>query len=158
MQHPGPNPVLGLGFCLKPMDPVCLSGRFNHDCHYFERNLNLEDDAIPMCCRECDIRSLGEMALKGGYGLYIMTSARDILHDLLIPALKVQRFSYALLGLCAYSWNRSRCALSVVGLEGELIPFTSGDCQDYRSWRLADTGIKEERTKFDDSDIKKIED
>jgi len=154
----GPTPVLGLGFCLKPLEPECLSGRFNHDCYYFEKNLNLRDGKPPLCCRDCDIRSLGEAALKSGFSLYIMTSARDILHGLLLPALREKRFSFALLGLCAYSMEPFKMALSVVGLEALIFPFKSGDCRDYRSWLQADTGVKEEQTDFEDGDIKRIQD
>jgi hypothetical protein len=153
----GPPPVLGLGFCLKPLDPVCLSGRFNHDCHYFEHNLANKGTALPTCCLNCKIRTLGETAMRAGFSLYIMTSARDILDDLLVPALREEQFKHALLVLCNYSIEPFKIALSAVGLSAQFIPFQRGDCQDYRSWRRADKGIKEERTEISSSYLAAIQ-
>jgi hypothetical protein len=34
----------------------------------------------------------------------------------------------------------------VSGIQGFLFPFEQGDCADYRTWVLADRGIKEEQT------------
>jgi hypothetical protein len=87
---------------------------------------------------------------------YIMTSARDILFDLLLPALEARKFRYALLGLCRYSIEPFRIALSVVGLEAELTAFAEGDCTDYRSWRRADIGLKDERTCFSSEGLEAI--
>ena len=38
-----------------------------------------------------------------------------------------------------------------------LFPFESGDCQDYKTWLLADRGIKEERTVTSESTRTTIE-
>ena len=49
--HGGEAPgLVGVGFCLKPLDPPCASGRANHDCLYFERRLHDEEHAVPSCC------------------------------------------------------------------------------------------------------------
>ena len=32
------------------------------------------------------------------------------------------------------------------GIRGRLFPFERGDCADYKTWLLADRGVKEERT------------
>ena len=158
--HPRPeiaaeagDAVIGLGFCLKPWDPQCPSGRANHDCDYFQRSRHLDPRAIPHACLDCRIRDIGLRALNAGCALYIMTSARDILFDLLLPAMEDQRFRRALLGLCRYSFEPFRIALSVVGLEAELVAFAEGDCTDYRSWRRADMGLKDERTSFSSEDL-----
>ena len=34
--------ITGVGFCLKPLKPECISGRANHDCKFFEHNLHLK--------------------------------------------------------------------------------------------------------------------
>lgn len=146
--------VVGLGFCLKPLDPVCISGRPNHDCYFLEHNLFLQAEKMPDCCRECLIRKIGTLALAQGYNFYIMTSARDILSDIFLPALRSKRFSYAILGLCRYSMAPFRIAMSIVGINGQLFPYQQGDCKDYRSWRQADIGLKNEQTELDDRDIK----
>lgn len=143
-----PSPVLGLGFCLKPREPVCISGRFNHDCYYFEKQFPSHTRKLLPCCLDCKIRTLGETAFFSGYSLYIMTSARDILNDLLLPAFRTRHFSRALLVLCAYSFEPFRIALAVSGLPAKLIPLESGDCKDYDSWRKADRGNKSERTEI----------
>lgn len=145
--------VLGLGFCLKPLDPACPSGRANHDCLYFTRPRSRADQDQHAACRDCSIRLVGRRALNRGWSLYIMTSARDILHDLLLPALEDRRYSHAVLSLCRYSFEPFRIAVSVVGLRAVLIPFESGDCRDYRSWRRADKGFKDEQTCFSALDL-----
>jgi len=33
-------------------------------------------------------------------------------------------------------------------VQAEMFPFTEGDCRDYKTWRKADMGIKNERTRF----------
>ena len=148
--------LVGLGFCLKPLDPQCPSGRANHDCDYFQHSRHLDRGAAPPACLDCPIRDIGLKALDAGCMFYIMTSARDILFDLLLPALKDQSFRYALLGLCRYSIEPFKIALSVVGLEAELTAFAEGDCTDYRSWRRADIGLKDERTCFSSEGLEAI--
>jgi hypothetical protein len=141
--------LVGLGFCLKPLDPQCPSGRANHDCEYFQRALHLDGGARPpLPCRDCSIRDLGLRALESGWAFYIMTSARDILFDILLPVLEERRFRHALLGLCRYSIEPFRIATAVVGLEAQLLTFSDGECADYRAWLLADRGIKNEQTCF----------
>jgi hypothetical protein len=145
--------VLGLGFCLKPIEPACPSGRANHDCQFFTRQQAGADLNKHAACRVCSIRLVGERAMNRGWSLYIMTSAQDILHDLLLPVLEKKRYSRAVLSLCRYSFDPFRIAVSVVGLNAVLIPFESGDCRDYRSWRMADKGIKDEQTCFSEPDL-----
>lgn len=87
IQNPSPQSrLVSLGFCLKSLDPVCISGRSNHDCWYFENNLQLQTQDILDCCRQCSLRRVGSAALAAGSILYIMTSARDILFDVFLPA------------------------------------------------------------------------
>ena len=137
---------------MKPMNPPCPSGRFNHDCHYLERLLHSgipdtpEAPGTPDCCRQCAIREIGTMALKAGAAFYIMTSARDILLDVFAPALHEGRFSSGLFVLCRYSLRPFAVGLSASGIRGWLLPFERGDCRDYRTWLLADRGVKDEQT------------
>jgi hypothetical protein len=144
----GPESLVGLGFCLKPLDPPCPSGRPNHDCLYFEEGLHLRPAAAPESCRRCFIREAGFRVLRSGCGLYIMTSAADILEDLLLPSIRSQAFKRTLLGLCPYSIEPFRIALAVCGVETRMFPYGEGDCRDYRTWREADKGFKKERTSF----------
>jgi hypothetical protein len=85
-----------------------------------------------------------------------MTSAKDILADLLLPAIKQDSFSQAALVLCSYSFEPFKIAMAVVGLQAGLVPLKGGDCQDYRSWRQADKGRKDERTEIAPQDIDRI--
>jgi hypothetical protein len=139
--------IVGVGFCLKPMDPPCMSGRANHNCHYLEHLLHSKEPNVPECCRQCAIREIGTMTLKTGAAFYIMTSAQDILFDVFTPALKKERFSSGLFVLCRYSLRPFAVGLLASGIRGWLFPFETGDCRDYKTWLLADRGIKEERTK-----------
>ncbi len=147
----GGNPrmvLVGLGFCLKPLDPECPSGRPNHDCAFFDRHVHGPASAVAPACRRCQIRILGLAGLRSGYRIYIMTSAKDILEDVLLPALKDRRFKAALLAICRYSFAPIAIALALVGLDARLVPFAGGDCEDYRTWRRADKGIKEDQTRL----------
>jgi len=152
----GARSIVGIGFCLKPMDPPCPSGRPNHDCHYLEHLLPSGASDIPASCRQCAIREIGIMTLRTGAAFYIMTSARDILLDVFVPALDDGRFSSGLFVLCRYSLRPFALGLLASGMRGWLFPFESGDCQDYRTWLLADRGIKEEQTVIDGPNQKKI--
>ncbi len=143
---PDAKALVGAGFCLKPLDPPCPSGRFNHDCQWLEGLNETDGAAIPDSCRSCVLRELGLLALKTGSAFYIMTSARDILLDLYEPALKKGRFSTVLLVLCRYSLKPFSVGLLASGLKGWLFPFKDGDCADYKTWIKADKGIKTERT------------
>ena len=142
----GPQSIVGVGFCLKPTDPPCPSGRFNHDCHTLENLLHGEASEIPAACRSCAIRELGILALRAGAAFYIMTSAKDILLDLFVPALDARRFSAGLFVLCRYSLQPFAVGLLAGGVQGWMFPFENGDCRDYPTWLQADRGIKEERT------------
>jgi hypothetical protein len=144
----GRRSVVGVGFCLKPLDPPCLSGRSNHDCLYLERLMHAGTSDTPNCCRQCAIREIGLMALKVDAAFYIMTSAKDILLDLFTPALNEERFSSGLFVLCRYSLEPFAVGLLASGIRGWLLPFERGDCADYKTWLLADRGIKDEQTAF----------
>lgn len=143
---PDAKALVGAGFCLKPLDPPCPSGRFNHDCQWLERLPGPDGAPIPDSCRSCVLRELGLLALKTGSAFYIMTSARDILLDLYEPALKKGRFSTVLLVLCRYSLKPFSVGLLASRLKGWLFPFKDGDCADYKTWIRADKGIKTEQT------------
>ncbi|MHC4673270.1 MAG: hypothetical protein ACYTBZ_12345 [Planctomycetota bacterium] len=142
----GQRSIVGVGFCLKPMNPPCLSGRSNHDCYYLERLLHSRNPETPDCCQQCAIREIGIMTLKAGAALYIMTSAKDILLDVFTPALNEGRFSSGIFMLCRYSVRPFTVGLLASGIRGRLFPFERGDCADYKTWLLADRGVKEEQT------------
>lgn len=142
----GPRSIVGAGFCLKPLSPACISGRSNHDCFFFERNLQHNHQKTPECCKHCKIREIGEGALEMGSNLYIMTSALDILYDMFLPALEENRFTDGLFTMCRYSFEPFKLALLVSGIEGKLFPFETGDCRDHAAWLQADTGNKDEQT------------
>ena len=144
----GPRSIVGVGFCLKPMDPPCPSGRFNHDCHALENLLSSEASDIPVACQQCAIREIGTLALRAGSAYYIMTSAKDILLDLFVPALNEARFASGLFVLCRYSLQPFAVGLLAGGIRGWMFPFEKGDCRDYKTWLQADRGSKEERTEI----------
>ena len=153
----GRRPLVGVGFCLKPLDTPCLSGHSNHNCHYLEHLLSANTPIIPECCRRCVIRELGLLALTNDSPFYIMTSAKDILQDVYVPALKDRQFSSGLFTLCRYSFKPFALGLLVSGINGAMFPFEKGDCQDYRTWLLADRGIKKEQTLLNERTRQKIE-
>lgn len=157
IRHPeGNHTIIGVGFCLKPINPPCLSGRSNHDCHYLEHLLHSEASDISVCCRQCAIREIGIMTLKTGAAFYIMTSAKDILFDVFKPALDEGRFSSGLFMLCRYSMRPFAVGLLASGIRGWLFPFEKGDCQDYKTWLQADHGIKEEQTEINEQNRRTI--
>ena len=86
-----------------------------------------------------------------------MTSAKDILLDMLLPSIKEDAFPHGLFVICRYSFEPFRIALAIAGIEGRLLPFESGDCRDYETWLLADDGIKEERTTVTAEDGRALE-
>ena len=145
----GAGSIVGLGFCLKPIDPPCPAGRFNHDCAYLETLPRSEAANIPDACRQCAIREIGTLALRAGAAVYVMTSAKDILLDVYAPALGEGRFSAGLFVLCRYSLKPFAVGLLAAGVRGWMFPFEKGDCRDYKTWLRADRGIKEERTEID---------
>ncbi|HOL94222.1 MAG TPA: hypothetical protein PLH79_07750 [bacterium] len=146
------KPVLGVGFCLKSLNPPCVSGRSNHDCYFLEQNLHRRPDPhrasreIPASCQACVIKEIGLLSLSAGYVFYIMTSARDILHDLILPSLKTNQFTQGLFVICRYSFEPFRMALAIAGIRARLFSYDQNDCRDYASWLRADNGNKEEQT------------
>jgi len=144
----GAGSIVGLGFCLKPMNPPCPSGRANHDCAFLEKLLDSEARDIPEACRRCAIREIGLLTLRTGAAFYIMTSARDILLDVYAPARDEIKFSTGLFALCRYSLRPFAVGLLASGMGGWLFAFEKGDCRDYKTWLQADRGIKKERTEI----------
>lgn len=144
----GPRAIVGAGFCLKPTDPPCPSGRFNHDCACLERPDPADAREWPAPCRACAIRELGLLALRTGAAFYIMTSARDILFDVYVPALARRTFATGLFVLCRYSLRPFATGLLAAGIHGRMFPFATGDCRDYPTWLRADRGDKTERTEI----------
>ena len=139
----GARSVVGVGFCLKPLDPPCPSGRFNHDCALLE---NLRSGAaadVPAPCRLCAIRECGLLSLRAGAAFYVMTSARDILLDVFVPALDRGTFAAGAFALCRYSLRPFAVGLLAGGVRGWMFPFEQGDCRDYQTWLKADRGTKE---------------
>lgn len=147
----GTGSIVGAGFCLKPIDPSCPSGRPNHDCQFLESHGDVPAPDMPAACRQCAIREIGLMALDAGAALYIMTSARDILLDVFAPALEERRFSNGLFTLCRYSLQPFAVGLFASGINGRLFTFQTGDCRDYRTWLKADVGIKDDQTQIRNS-------
>lgn len=145
----GAGSIVGLGFCLKPIDPPCPAGRFNHDCAYLENLPRGETPDVPAACRQCAIREFGILALRAGAAVYVMTSAKDILLDVFAPALAEGRFSAGIFALCRYSLKPFAAGLLAAGVRSWMFPFETGDCRDYPTWLQADRGIKEERTEID---------
>ncbi|MFB3787683.1 MAG: hypothetical protein ACE15F_15080 [bacterium] len=150
--------VIGVGFCLKPLHPGCVSGRGNHNCFYLEQNLHREPEPgaavreIPACCKSCVIKDIGLLSLASGCVFYIMTSARDILYDLILPSLEKGRFSRGLFVICRYSFEPFRMALAIAGIQACLFPYEKNDCGDYATWLRADKGVKDEQTSIPASD------
>jgi len=139
--------LVAVGFCQKPVVPVCPAGRPNHDCVYLDA-MDLETRARVenAACRECDIRVLGTLALGAGASMHIMTSALDIARDVMLPTADCGRFRSFILCLCPYSVQAITLPLMICGLEGYLVGYASGNCVDYDQWLQADRGIKSERT------------
>jgi hypothetical protein len=152
----GKGSIVGIGFCAKPLEPLCPSERANHNCAYFEHHLHLSKDPAPSPCQNCLVREIGLEALSSKSDFYIMTSAKDILSDLFMPALHSNTYETALLGLCHYSFEPFKIALSITGISAFLFPFEKGACEDYRTWRKADKGIKDTQTQLKDRDLETI--
>ena len=139
------KPLLGLGFCLKPYDPEdkllsCPSGRANHDCLY------LETGQTQNVCLGCAIYRIAKVGLNSGWSIYIMTSAKDIATDFLLPQTDKGLFPSAVLLLCPYSVQAILPSLLICGIDAYLMAYDSGYCKDYKEWRLADLGTKQDRT------------
>jgi hypothetical protein len=148
----GDGSLVGIGFCMKPLSPACPSGRPNHRCRFFDD----EPGGMAPVCRDCLVRITGKQALASGSAFYVMTSARDILHDVLLPALLRGQIRHAVLVMCRYSFEPMRLALAICGIKALLFPFLHGDCRDYATWRRADVGDKLEQTLIDESSLAEL--
>ncbi len=150
------RPLLGLGFCLKPYDPEddtrsCPSGRANHECLY------LESGETQNICLGCAIFKIANQGLNSGCSLYIMTSAKDVAIDFLLPQINKGLFPAAVLLLCPYSVQAILPSLFICGIDiFLLLAYDSGYCRDYKEWRLADLGTKEEKTTLSEESSKKL--
>jgi len=149
------SPLLGLGFCLKPYEPndpsrSCPSGRANHDCLY------LETGRTQNICLGCAIYGLAKESLNSGWSVYIMTSAKDIATDFLLPQIDRDQFPAAVLLLCPYSVQAILPSLFICGIDSCLAAYDSGYCQDYQEWRRADLGSKEDRTSLSRESMEKL--
>ena len=60
-----------------------------------------------------------------------MTSARDILDDVYVPALEDRRFTTGLFVLCRYSFKPFAVGVVASGMSATLLPLNEGDCRDY---------------------------
>ncbi len=141
----GESVLVGLGFCQKPFE--CPSGRPNHSCAYLSMlDLDQGEEWPHPVCRECKVAIMGKKALVAGVNMHIMTSALDIAHDLMIPAIEEGRFRKVVLCLCPFSVQAITLPLLICGIRGYLIEYSSGNCRNYQQWLLADRGIKKEMT------------
>jgi hypothetical protein len=149
----GQRLLVATGFCQKPAYGAgdangCPAGRFNHQCRYIlrlELGLDRAEPRLPACA-DCAIGIVGHAALEAGASFAVLTSALDIAHDILLPALEQQRFARFLFAICAYSVEPMSLALLVCGLEGYIVSYDSGACANYAEWLRADRGDKPERT------------
>jgi hypothetical protein len=149
------RPMLGLGFCLKPYDPQdntrsCPSGRANHDCLYLE---NGEPQNV---CQGCAIYRIAKKGMESGCSVYIMTSAKDIAIDFLFPQINKGLFPISILLLCPYSVQAIIPSLFICGMDAFLLAYDSGYCKEYKEWRLADLGDKENRTTLSKESSEKL--
>lgn len=139
--------LVAVGFCQKPLAPVCPARRPNHDCVYLdELDLETEGRQVHPACEGCDIRTLGTLALRAGSCMHIMTSALDIARDVMIPSVDHGRFQNVIMCLCPYSVRVIALPLTICGLEGYLVGYESGACANWGQWLLADRGTKHEMT------------
>ncbi len=134
--------MLGLGFCEKSLEPSCPAGRFNHRCWLLEQG---QYEQFPRACRDCHVRELAMRALEAGAVLHIMTSAGDVAHDLLIPALRGRAWK-TVMSSCPFSIPPMSLALAICGCRGLIFGYEHGACGDYSDWDRADRGIKPEQT------------
>lgn len=139
------RPLVGLGFCLKPHDPEkaeysCPSGRANHDCLYLERG-----EVRPVCAG-CVVFKIAGRCLETGCPVYIMTSAKDMAKDFMLPQIKGGAFPAVILLLCPYSVQAIIPPLLICGVEFVLLAYEGGNCRDYGEWLMADRGVKDEQT------------
>jgi hypothetical protein len=149
------GPLLGLGFCLKPHNQKdsarsCPSGHANHECVYLEKG---ETKNI---CLGCAVYRIAKKGVDFGCSVYIMTSAKDIAVDFLLPQINKGLFPAAILLLCPYSVQAILPSLFICGIDAYLLAYDSGYCKDYREWRLADLGIKQDRTTMSKESSEKL--
>ena len=135
--------LVGIGFCQKPLNPLCPSGRFNHRCWLAGQPPEIEPHPA---CRQCQVREVLHHALPAGATVHIMTSAADLAQDLLLPGLRRAGPRSVVLSLCPYSVAPMTLALAICGLRGLVLSYDRGDCRDFASWVRADEGDKPERT------------
>ena len=135
--------LVGVGFCQKPLDPLCPSGRFNHRCWLAAQPPEVEP---PPACRQCQVREVLRSALPAGATVHIMTSAADLARDLLLPGIRRTGPRNAVLSLCPYSVAPMTLALAICGLRGLVLSYDAGHCRDFAAWVRADAGDKPERT------------
>jgi hypothetical protein len=139
--------LVAVGFCQKPLAPMCPAQRPNHDCVYLDSvNLSVGSQVAHAACQRCDVRMLGTLALRAGACMHVMTSALDIARDVMIPSADHGRFSKVMLCLCPYSVRVIDLPLTICGLEGYLFGYASGNCANYEQWLQADRGFKKEMT------------
>lgn len=93
-------------------------------------------------CQECKVAIVGKRALVAGAKMHIMTSAFDIAHDLMIPAIEKGKLKEVILCLCPFSIQAITLPLLICGIRGYLIEYSSGNCRDYQEWLLADRGSR----------------
>jgi hypothetical protein len=143
----GTRLLVAAGYCQKPLVPGCPAGRANHDCVYLDRlDLDHGGQGALSACGDCDVRTLGTLALRAGACMHIMTSALDIAHDVMIPSLEGALFQSFIMCLCPFSVRVIGPPLTLCGLRGYLVGYESGNCVEYEQWLRADEGIKPERT------------
>jgi len=145
--------LVAVGFCQKPLrhddQPYqCPAGRPNHICTLIERMTMPKDleSGLPPACEICPIRLYSILALRAAAHIYIMTSAKDIAEDILLPTLKQGKFARGIFILCPYSHRPFAWAALVCGIWGVLVRYAQGDCRNYAMWRAADRGVKNEQT------------
>lgn len=159
----GTELLIALGFCLKPYDnnsqkSLCPVGFANHQCNLLDKiNLNnSEKQQWPSVCSSCTIGKLALASEHLGTKFYIMTSALDIARDVYLPAIKSNNPQYGIFTLCNYSVEPFTFGLSIAGLNGAIINFCSGDCQDHTEWTKADVGVKTEQTELNSSELARL--
>ena len=60
--------------------------------------------------------------------------------------------------LCQYSLRPFAVGLLAADMNGLMVPFDDGDCRDYPTWLLADTGTKCERTRLGERGMRAVHD
>ena len=159
----GERLLVGTGFCQKPRrlngkGYDCPVGRFNHDCLYLS-GLELDSGGgvtLHPACTDCSVRVLGQAALEAGASFVLLTSALDIAHDILIPALEENRVGRVLFAVCPYSVEPMKLALLVCGVEGCIFRYRTGFCTNYTQWLRADRGDKPEQTTLSPPDSTRV--